>query len=449
MADNLKEFLKQINSYPQNTYVGMRYVPLFDGEWVDSKDYEPLTVVSLNGNSYTSKTFVPAGVSPEGNSDYWAETGNYNAQIEAYRQEVLQYNDRIKANADAIATLEAKEDADVELLKAEKRKDPWSGIVITIGDSYLEGYTPSGNVKSWGDFLKEKKKINDSRYIAKFKGGAGFKKTIEGVNFLTLFDSALVGIDSDAVSLVIIAGGYNDGNTDTRSNIIELSKKCKEKCKNCEVYIGYCGYGALEQDCYMKGAGYIYPQSCIVGHGHNLGNLAEILKMYNSTAMDGYHPNAYGSELLANSIINIIDCGEIFNYSIPFSECIYASETKLQKSFLSINKGCLSFSIYGQNTVFFNSGEKRVNNIEFATLKLANVNINFHGYQYMSGSLNGFCKTAENKYFPCSINVISTNNNNELSLRATALMPDGSNYLTNITEVTILPGTVIAPLGLV
>ena len=85
-------------------YVGARYVPLFADplEWSSTQGYEPLTVVLHEGNSYTSRQSVPVGIDI-GNATYWAETGNYNAQIEAYRQEVLAYDGRITANANAIA----------------------------------------------------------------------------------------------------------------------------------------------------------------------------------------------------------------------------------------------------------------------------------------------------------------------------------------------------------
>ena len=85
-------------------YVGARYVPVFADplEWSDTIDYEPLTVVLHEGSSYTSRQSVPVGIDI-GNTAYWAETGNYNAQIEAYRQEVLAYDGRITANANAIA----------------------------------------------------------------------------------------------------------------------------------------------------------------------------------------------------------------------------------------------------------------------------------------------------------------------------------------------------------
>lgn len=84
-------------------YVGARYVPLFAEplEWDKNTAYEPLTIVYNNGNSYTSRQYVPAGTEID-NETYWALTGNYNAQIEQYRAEVKQYDARITANDSAI-----------------------------------------------------------------------------------------------------------------------------------------------------------------------------------------------------------------------------------------------------------------------------------------------------------------------------------------------------------
>lgn len=69
-------------------YIGARYVPLFMGDWDNTKTYEPLSIVLDSGNSYTSRQYVPTGVDIT-NETYWAETGNFNAQVEAYRNEVL------------------------------------------------------------------------------------------------------------------------------------------------------------------------------------------------------------------------------------------------------------------------------------------------------------------------------------------------------------------------
>ena len=77
-------------------YVGARYVPLFSDplQWSNTQTYEPLTIVLNQGNSYTSRQFVPTGIDIS-NEDYWALTGNYNAQIEQYRQEVKQLGEDV------------------------------------------------------------------------------------------------------------------------------------------------------------------------------------------------------------------------------------------------------------------------------------------------------------------------------------------------------------------
>lgn len=84
-----------------NTYIGARYVPIVMGNWNAETAYEPLSIVMYEGNSYTSRTFVPAGT-PVSNETYWALTGNYNAQIEQYRQEVAALQDDVGANTSSI-----------------------------------------------------------------------------------------------------------------------------------------------------------------------------------------------------------------------------------------------------------------------------------------------------------------------------------------------------------
>lgn len=72
-----------------NKYIGNRYVPKImrdDEPWTNTKEYESLTVVLYQGASYTSRKNVPTGVDIL-NKDYWACTGNYDAQVEQYRQE--------------------------------------------------------------------------------------------------------------------------------------------------------------------------------------------------------------------------------------------------------------------------------------------------------------------------------------------------------------------------
>ncbi len=85
-------------------YVGARYVPLFADpiDWTSDREYEPLTIVLHEGNSYTTKQYTPKGIDIS-DTRYWALSANYNAQMDAYRNEVKQFDGRIDANATAIS----------------------------------------------------------------------------------------------------------------------------------------------------------------------------------------------------------------------------------------------------------------------------------------------------------------------------------------------------------
>jgi hypothetical protein len=90
-------------------YIGARYVPVFADpiDWDNTKAYEPLTIVVHEGNSYTSRQYVPAGIDIA-NTSYWALTGNYNSQLEQYRSEVKTFDDRITANTTSNTTQDAQ-----------------------------------------------------------------------------------------------------------------------------------------------------------------------------------------------------------------------------------------------------------------------------------------------------------------------------------------------------
>lgn len=87
-------------------YVGARYVPEFADpvEWSSDLTYEPLTIVIHEGNSYTSKQFVPKGIDID-NHKFWALTGNYNAQVEGYRQEVSNVKNNLISLNSSIKTI--------------------------------------------------------------------------------------------------------------------------------------------------------------------------------------------------------------------------------------------------------------------------------------------------------------------------------------------------------
>lgn len=89
----------------ETQYIGSRYVPKFyensvdpdSIEWEAGVAYAPLTIVSYQSDTYTSKTSVPASIgNPSSNAKYWARTGEYNALIGALQNEVADAKDDIK-----------------------------------------------------------------------------------------------------------------------------------------------------------------------------------------------------------------------------------------------------------------------------------------------------------------------------------------------------------------
>lgn len=203
-------------------YVGARYVPVFADplEWSDTIGYEPLTVVLHEGNSYTSRQSVPVGVDI-GNATYWAETGNYNAQIEAYRQEVLTYDGRITANANAIAAeTQARINGDNELalrIDSLSKRTPVQGEngrnAVFIGDSFMaptESYPQklayfTAQLMGW------------TMYNYAYGGSGWVDEAGASMNFYHQIQKAAqqISIPVADVDYIVIGGGFNDWNDPT------------------------------------------------------------------------------------------------------------------------------------------------------------------------------------------------------------------------------------------
>ena len=126
-------------------YIGARYVPVFADplQWDDERVYEPLTMVQNEGDTYISRTAVPIGVDIL-NEDYWVFLTNWNAQVEQYRNEVLQYNGRISnlENGIPIASFDAENTV----------KD----YIDAIKDAIGSGFTSEDTVKDYIDAVDDK-----------------------------------------------------------------------------------------------------------------------------------------------------------------------------------------------------------------------------------------------------------------------------------------------------
>nr|DAS09548.1 MAG TPA: hypothetical protein [Bacteriophage sp.] len=203
-------------------YVGARYVPVFASplEWSSTQGYEPLTIVAYQGNSYTSVQSVPAGIDIA-NTEYWAQTGNYNAQIEAYRQEVLTYDQRITGNANAIAAeKQARINGDnalalrIDSLSKQTPVQNENGRnAVFIGDSFM---APTVSYPQKLAYFTAQL-MGWTMYNYAYGGSGWVDEAGASMNFYHQIQKAAQQIDIpvDTVDYVIIGGGFNDWNDPT------------------------------------------------------------------------------------------------------------------------------------------------------------------------------------------------------------------------------------------
>ena len=99
---DLNKFKNEMNLSGKNVYVGNRYGPVLDDTgWDNTKEYEPLTIIQYQGDSYVSRTYVPTGVDIS-NKDYWYSIGVYDAQVASYRKRVDDLQDALDINTTSI-----------------------------------------------------------------------------------------------------------------------------------------------------------------------------------------------------------------------------------------------------------------------------------------------------------------------------------------------------------
>lgn len=167
-------------------YIGARYVPLFAEpiEWDKTKQYEPLTIVTNNGNSYTSRQFVPTGVEIT-NEEFWALTGNYNAQIEQYRKEVTAYDGRITAaqtDATNALSLAHANETNIAANDAELAGTADSGLKTLITDETSRATAAEGANKSAIDVEIVRAKAEESKNAAAIATETTRATTAENTN---------------------------------------------------------------------------------------------------------------------------------------------------------------------------------------------------------------------------------------------------------------------------
>lgn len=221
-----------MNGLSNRQYVGARYVPKVMGEWNKALRYEALSIVTYAGNSFTSKVPVPPNIDIS-NKSYWVNTGNYNAQVEAYRQETAQVENHLNS-------------------EINDRKNDTKDNILWIGDSYSVNYNhklPNGvrymlNAKNWYEYSK---------------GGAGFLGAWSGATFNDLIEQAkneMTASQKEMIKYVYIVGGANDSNfswTLLKDKVVSTVQNARNSFPNAQVCFIFasCAYDTY-QDLFTK-----------------------------------------------------------------------------------------------------------------------------------------------------------------------------------------------------
>ena len=286
-------------------YIGARYVPIIDGEYNSEKVYEPLTVVTYNGSSYTSKKSVPAGTLPT-NTVYWALTGNYNAQVEEYRE--------------AVEELSTQTTEHFESLEGSLERH-----ALVFGNSYAAGV---GSPTNAGIFERIKGLYTSAKlYYGSGTGFTAYESGHANDTFNTQLLSAIsdTSYDHTKITDIVILGAWGESREMAKSgyetfinNVLDASQAFVTAAKNAFPALKDISYSWCEarnfsvqsmydidnhfSSAYLvnRAMAYICPRVGIRYLGYLSWNINFRSGFFSA---DAYHPNDYGYEAISNAFI--------------------------------------------------------------------------------------------------------------------------------------------------
>lgn len=196
--------------------------------------------------------------------------------------------------------------------------------LITIGDSYGEGYTPDGMVKPWCDILHEKYFSDASFYVNKSLGGSGFGANTHFSKLLSQAISTLTDKQKKQVKYVVVAGGWNDQfiagsivNSGIKDTIDLMSQ-----LPNATLYIGWIAATITGYTTRAKIKAYNEIKTLYAtywGKFKFLSGADSALRWTGVLSSDNIHPNATGQYSIADMIYKAMDGYASWNRSGDFA----------------------------------------------------------------------------------------------------------------------------------
>lgn len=279
-------------------YIGARYVPKFfenpEGGtgWKQGVPYEPLTIVTYMGNSYTSKREVPANVGyPNDNPYYWVLTANYNAQINSLSEQVTELAGDVNDLAENVQDMQ-------DIINASGIERRYVFVMDSFGGHVLEP-------------LIEAMGIPSTHYWSVWNGGSGFNTTgSQYPNFKTMLQGLTVP-NPQKITDVVVIGGINDGGSvftpdDARAGFDAFYDYAKGRFVNARIWWGRNG-----MDTSLGSTGNMHRAQELRAYTGLETSTKPYVKMEgidyclydnNNKNADCIHPNTNGAKIFASAI---------------------------------------------------------------------------------------------------------------------------------------------------
>ena len=420
-------------------YIGARYVPKFyegtDSAWVSGVAYEPLTIVTYAGNSYTSKKPVPASVgSPNDNPEYWVSTGVFNQQVESLIEEIQQTQADLET---AISTTVP------QMINDSKKKS-----IICLGDSYNQAWNPDlqTTIKGWGARVIDAYDLTIGTNAWNLaEGGIGFYVTGPGGhNALTLLQTlSLTDAQKLAVTDICAFLGYNDNNsswTEIHNGALAFIRYCNATYPNAAVRLGMPGWNIASSDSASNIRGRLLTVIDAIYHAHEDAGLKTAAATYLNSCFllhrasgmcsDGIHPNDGGLNAMCQAICSIVAGGD---GAVPHGmiTCAVTGDVSGSLSFNGFAGGDSTLALYVAGTIGLATGS------DTPVLGDLPDNSLFCRGVYSGGfMIDGFVtrESTENALIPCRI-LIGVNSSGKVTAKPFVVNAAGTAWADDYTSL--------------
>lgn len=368
--------------------------------------------------------------------------------------------DRFKDNGDTYLCTDTKGRKNLNDYKqvVDKKFEDLKNRYVIIGDSYLEGYNPDGNVESFGIKLKRMMGASDEDWIISYYGGTGFCNTVSSKNYKTLTQEAYGRTTKpETITHVLYAGGYNDSSYTSekiQNAITDCYAKMHELFPNAVMYLADIGSTFTNQEVlWHLHDNVLHGFDCSGGDDKkicSLGYIGNALHERGMLASDGYHPTDWGQWVIALALSYKLRGGEyepvgrFIDFTSKNNTEGVSSSTVKGKEFF--NKDTLSLVFH---RIDFSVMPSIPTEVAWSVGKVSDLHYVRNTYHYMASMMTTGIVAYDSggKFRNCPM-TIAINEGGVITVRLHTLNKDDSNYevLNNIKFIAFDDTTLRVPL---